>query len=134
MSYTIEFRACTLQLIEDKIIHVVFTGGEITLPEIIQFYDEVEKIGNDERVGILTTFKSYVPPKDDVMKYVASERPPKLIFASAIVVQSIAMRLVMNLYMNFFDKKKPQKKIFNDKVKAIAWLKKMQTKEKKDRL
>lgn len=130
MSYRIEFPACTLQVIADKIVHADFTGGEIALSDMIQLYDEVEKIGNGERIGMLSTFKNYVPPKDEVMKYIASERPAKLMFASAIIVQSVAMKLVMNLYMRFFNKQTLQRKIFTDKVNAIAWLKKMQMEEK----
>ena len=128
-----DFPSFTISEIEDRIILIELKGVEIGLEETIQMYDEVEKIGKGKKVGGLSIFKAYVPPNDEAMKYASGSRPPKLIYASAIVVESLATRLVMMMFMNFNVQQVPRK-VFSGKRKALQWLREMREKENRKKI
>lgn len=134
MEEMLVFSAFTICPIENGIFHIDFTGEAVTPDVIIQLYDELEKMGNGQQVGILNVFTGYVPPNEKVMEYIASNRPKKIIFASAIVVQSVSMQLVMGLFMEFFNKQKVDRKIFFSEKKAMIWLRKMRDEARKKRM
>ena len=123
--------AFVIRPIEDGIFNIYYSGAELTQEMMMQLYDELEERGNGNRVGVLNTFKSYVHPKEKVMEYIASDRPRKIIFASAFVPKAISMQLVMRLFMEFFNKQKVARKTFINESKAIAWLRKMRDEERK---
>lgn len=126
-----DFPSFSVELVEDRIIHIcVKEVDEITLQDNIQFYDEIEKMGKGKKAGVLSTFKSFVPPNKEAMKYSVSERPIKLVYASAIVVESVALHVVIMMFMKFHKHPIPRK-VFNSKRKALAWLREMRDEEKK---
>ena len=121
------FSTFSISEIEKGIIHVEYKGIEMGLQEIIQLYDSIEEFGNGKKIALLNTFKEYVPSSEETTKYVAGERPPKLLFASSIVVESLATHLTMMMFMKFNTQKVPRK-VFSSKRKAIEWLREMKMK------
>ena len=128
-----DFPAFTISGLEEHIILIELKGVEMGLEETVRLYDEVEKIGKGKKVGGLSIFKAYVPQNDDAMKYASGPRPPKLIYASAIVVESLATRLVMMMFMNFKVQQIPRK-VFSGKRKALQWLREMREKENRKKI
>ena len=128
-----DFPAFTISELEERIVLIELKGVEMGLEETIQLYDEVEKIGKGKKVGTLSIFKAYVPPNDEAMKYSSGSRAPKLVYASAIVVESLATRLVMMMFMNFNVQQVPRK-VFSGKRKALQWLREMREKENRKKI
>lgn len=126
-----DFPSFSITILEPRIVHVAIKETkELTLQDTILLYDEVEKISNGNKIGILSTFESFLPPNDEVMKYTTSGRPVKLVFASAIVVESLALHVVVMMFMKF-NKHPIPRKVFNSKRKALDWLREMRDEEKK---
>lgn len=123
--------AFTIHPIEDGIFQADYSGAEMTYELMSQLYDEFEKLGKGKKIGVLNTYKNYVHPRDNVMKYIASDRPKKIMFASAFVVKTLSNQLVLRLFMEFFNKQKVPRKTFLSEAKAMAWLRKMQDEERK---
>ncbi len=116
-----DFPTFSISEIENGIALIEYNGIEMGLKEITQLYDEIESFGRGKKIGILNTFREFVPSSDETLKYVEGERPPKLLYASAIVVESLATRLAMMMFMRF-NKQRVPRKIFNSKRKAMEWL------------
>ena len=119
-----EFPAFSISEIEDGIALIEYKGIEMDLDSMIHLYDEIEKFGNGNKIAILNTFKEYVPTNDEAMKYAASDRPPKLLYASAIHVEFLATRLAIMMFMKF-NKQRVPRKVFSSKRKALEWLREM---------
>lgn len=125
MKYYKEFPAFRISLLEEGIVHIEMKDSkEMTLADIIQIYDEIEKIGNGEKMCVLTTFNGFVSSKNnEVIKYAASARAKKLVIATAYVIRSLAMTLAVKFFMGFHKQVLPRR-IFQDKKKALEWLRK----------
>lgn len=117
----------TVSKIEEDIALVEFSGENVDLDSIIMLYDEIEKIANGKKIGIMNTFPGYMNYDEEATKYSASERPPKILFASAIVVESMSIRLIIMMFMRF-NKQRMPRQVFNSKTKALAWLREMRSK------
>jgi hypothetical protein len=128
-----DFPEFSISEIEKGIALIKHKGVEMDLQAMIRVYDEIEKIGKGKRIAILNSFDSYIPPDKEAMKYMASKRPPKLIYASAILVESLAIQVVVMMFMRF-NKQKVPRKVFNCRRKVLEWLREMKKKEKKFRL
>jgi len=124
--------AFIIRTIEDGILHADYSGAEMTYELMSQLYDAFERSGNGQKVGVLNTYKNFVHPKDNVMKYIASDRPQNIMFASAFVVKTLTMQLVLELFMVFFNKMKVERQVFLSEAKALAWLRKMRDEERKN--
>lgn len=59
----------------------------------------------EKKWEIVTIFKSFISHNKEVMKYSASDRPVKLLYASAIVVESLALQMVVLMFIAFIIKK-----------------------------
>jgi len=81
------------------------------------------ELGEGKKLPVLLTISSYNSPNDETMKYAAEEKNIKYTAAVAVVVDSLALRLGTNFYLNFFKPELPTK-LFNSKEDAIGWLKK----------
>lgn len=81
------------------------------------------EFGNGKKFPIMVTFTSYNSPNDKTMKYASEEKNIKYTKAAAVIVDSLALRLGTNFYMNFF-KPKVSTKLFASTDEAIKWLKK----------
>ncbi|MBI3502526.1 MAG: hypothetical protein HY063_12110 [Bacteroidetes bacterium] len=123
-----DFPTFSISEIEKGIAFIEYKGIEMGLKEIIELYDEIENFGNGKKIAILNTFKEFIPSNEETMKYVEGERPPKLLYASAIVVESLATRLAMMMFMRF-NKQRVPRKVFNSKKKAMKWLREMSRKK-----
>ena len=119
-----DFPTFSISEIEKGIAFIEYKGIEMGLKEIMELYDEIENFGNGKKIAIMNTFKEFVPSNDDATKYAAGDRPPKLIYASAIVVESLATRLAIMMFMRF-NKQRVPRKVFSSKRKALEWLREM---------
>jgi len=109
-------------LLDSGIVHLQMKEIEDYTVEIVKEQIRVlRELGQGEKMPILITFTSYLPPNEESMKYSISEEATVYNKAIAIVVDSLAHRLGGNFYLNFYKPIVPTK-LFNSQEKAMTWL------------
>lgn len=126
-----DFPSFSIIPIEEGIVHIHMKElEELTVDDVAQVHAALEKINNGKRTGVLTTFDGFIPsPGKEVAQYSSSAKAQKLIFATAYLIDSLAMRLVVRFFLNFY-KHKIIRKIFSNEQQALEWLREMRDKEK----
>ncbi len=123
-----EFQRFSIISIEERIALVDYNGKEMVLSDIQELYDELEKMGNGKKMGIMNVFDRAMTPNEEIMAYInTNSRPEKILYASAIVVESIAVRLVMMFYMKFYNRA-AYRQVFSNRDKAMDWLREVRDK------
>ncbi|HNO71045.1 MAG TPA: hypothetical protein PKO16_04640 [Bacteroidia bacterium] len=123
-----EFQRFSIISIEERIALVDYNGKEMVLSDIQELYDELEKMGNGKKMGIMNVFDRAMTPNEEIMAYInTNPRPGKVLYASAIVVESIAVRLVMMFYMKFYNRA-AYRQVFSNRDKAMDWLREVRDK------
>lgn len=123
-----EFQRFSIISIEERIALVDYNGKEMVLSDIQELYDELEKMGNGKKMGIMNVFDRAMTPNEEIMAYInTNSRPHKILYASAIVVESIAVRLVMMFYMKFYNRA-AYRQVFSSRDKAMEWLREVRDK------
>jgi hypothetical protein len=112
----------TAILRSDGIVHFTMKEMEDYSLEIALEQNELlEKFGGGKKMPVMISMETYNPPNSESMKYGASEEGRRYMKTTAIVINSLALRLGANFYLNFFKPKVPTK-IFNLENEAVKWL------------
>ncbi|PCJ84919.1 MAG: hypothetical protein COA57_08350 [Flavobacteriales bacterium] len=112
----------------DGIICVqVKDNAEVELEDSIQTFEVVKKLAGEGKkpVLVLTGIGGTITP--EVREFSSSERASEPTLAEAIVVKSLAHRIIVNFIINFNKPARPIK-LFNDEKEAVKWLKEMERK------
>lgn len=121
---TIEHTSFTAFLRSDGIVHFTMKEIEDYTVEIAKDQNQLlQKFGGGNKMPVMISFKSYNPPNEESMQYGSSEEGSRYSKANAIVVDSLALRIGANFYLNFFKPKVPTR-LFNSEQGAVKWLKK----------
>jgi len=124
MKDTCDFNAFTGHRIHDNLIHIEFKKiKKLTSLDVSQVYECFEKFGSEHGVYVMATFKGYIPLSDEAMAEAKKKKNEKYVKATAFVIRTIAFRVGIKFFINFF-KPKHKINILGTKVDAIAWLKK----------
>ncbi|MBI3502525.1 MAG: hypothetical protein HY063_12105 [Bacteroidetes bacterium] len=93
-----EFPSFFISLLGEGIVHVEMKDvKEMSVKDTMQIYDEMERLGNGEKMCVLTTFNGFISSQDkEVSKYATTERAKKLVLATAYVFDSLALRIAVN--------------------------------------
>jgi hypothetical protein len=119
----IELRASTITLRDDGIMHFDLKAvDEFTVNDVREILEAVKKIGGGRRFPNLVTVPQYVAIHKDARALSAKEEGNIYTLADAMVVNTTAMKLVLNLYLAF-DKPIRPTRSFTSKEAAIEWLK-----------
>ena len=84
--------------------------------------EHIGRIGNGKKFPLLITTGQYSLADKDAREYGATEAGNKYTIAAAIVVKSLAQKLLGNAYIKI-NKPLAPNKLFTDENKAIDWLK-----------
>lgn len=107
---------------DNDILTAVIKGhidlGIEELEELLEFTNHVTQY--KKRYTIIDTRSDYTS-KSEVQKYYAEHEHVKYRFADAFVVNSLAMRMLVNFYIRFHNPKIPTK-LFNDMTSAVNWI------------
>jgi hypothetical protein len=118
----IELRASTVTLRADGIMHFDLKAvDEFTVEDVKEILAAVKEIGNGKKFRNLVTVPQYVPIHKDARALSAKEEGNLYTIADAMVVNTTAMKLVLNIYMAF-DKPIRPTRSFTTKEAAIEWL------------
>jgi hypothetical protein len=113
----------TASLRSDGIVYFEMNDIEDYTIEIVDAQTKaLFEFGNGKKLPIMVAFTSYNSPNDKTMKYASEEENIQYTKAAAVIVDSLALRLGTNFYLNFFTPKVPTK-LFGSKDDAIKWLK-----------
>ena len=119
----IELRASTLSLRSDGIMHIdIKPVDEFTREDVLEAVEALQKIGNGQQFVNLITFKNFITVDKETRKLAAAEITGKYTKARALVVNSTALKLVVNFFIAFNKPKKPTR-MFDSEDKAVVWLK-----------
>lgn len=132
MKEKVSFPDLAVSLIEEGILLVEFKKiKEMSIQHVDQLYEGIIKLGKGKKVCLVSVFQGYIPMNDEVMAYSIRKEHRQYIFASAVVLNSVGLRVAVKFYWAFHKPKEPRQ-IFSSKEKALAWLKKIR-KEKKEK-
>ena len=120
----VERPAFSASLRNDGIVHFTMEEIEDYSLEIVKDQNQVlQKLGNGKKMPVMVSFKSFNTPNDESMKYSVTEEGTRYTKANAIVVESLALRIGANFYLNFF-RPKVITRVFNSEKDAAKWLSK----------
>ncbi|MFL5762471.1 MAG: hypothetical protein ACJ77K_00935 [Bacteroidia bacterium] len=121
--HKVELRASTVSLREDGIMHFDLKAvDEFGVNDVRDILRTVESIGGGKKFCNLVTVNQYVAIHKDARALSAKEEGNLYTIADAMIVNTTAMKLVLNIYMAF-DKPIRPTRSFTSESDAIAWLK-----------
>lgn len=119
----IETSTANVFLRENDVVVVEYKPDvEVKLEDMIAIHDAERKLTHEKKHVALLDARGFVYVSDDAKKFGASEVPAHYRKAAALLVDSLAVRMLGNFYLNF-NKPKVPTKMFSNEKKAIDWLK-----------
>lgn len=119
----VDLHASTVSLRSDGIIHLeLHPVEELAVKDAWEIIKAIEGIGKGKKFPNLITAKDYVNIDKEAKVLSASEEGNQYTLADAIVVDSIALKLIANFYISFNKPVRPTR-LFSSEEKAVAWLK-----------
>jgi len=117
---TKELKTCRVSLIEDGIIE--FAVKEVELSDVKEMVLTAGELGGGKMFKNLIIAGEYSSMSSEATQYMNSDEAHRYTIADAIVIDSLAQRILGNFYLGIVNKKRPSK-LFNSKEKALHWLK-----------
>ena len=119
----VELRASFLTLRSDGVMHIHMKGVEEVLADDLRdIVNALYTMGNGKKFLNMVTFQSFFIVDKETRKFGATEFVGKYTLADAIVVNSVALKLLINFYIAFNKPDRPTR-MFENEAKAIEWLK-----------
>jgi hypothetical protein len=111
-----------VHLRDDGVLSIVIKPVDsITVEDVKEIVQKVGEHGGGRQFRNLITLPEFVTIGFDIREYSASEDRHKYTIADAFLLNSFAMQVVGNFYINFHKPKKPTK-LFTNEEKALKWL------------
>lgn len=118
----IELDKATCELLKKGVVHVqVKMNADIDIDDILQIRTSNEKLADGNKYVVLFEIAEFAFVSKEAREYGGENELGKLRKAMAIVVKSMAHRLLANFFINV-NKPPTPTKVFNDKEKALEWL------------
>jgi hypothetical protein len=119
-----------ISLIEEGILKIVITKEEeILISDIENYLEAVNIAGKGKLFCNMIVVNHYVTIDSATRKFMASKKCLSHTVADAFVVNSIALKIIGNFYIQM-DKPARPTKIFNNENDAFVWLKSQWKKRK----
>jgi hypothetical protein len=114
-----------LSMLEENILYTrLLEGAEINLESSRGLFAISKKLTQGKFYAALTDGIASVTITKEAMEFGASAEANEFLIAQAILVHSLANRLLGNFIIKFHKPKAPTK-LFNDREAALAWLRVM---------
>ena len=118
-----ELTNAEVMLRSDDIVHFyIKTNVTLSGTDAREMVNATGEIGGNKKYLILITSGKYGMADEDARVYAASPDGNKYTIAGAIVVKSLAQKILGNAYIKL-NKPTTPTSLFNDEEKAIEWLK-----------
>lgn len=117
MSDKVEIRVLEPQIIENRIKE----GVEISAEDVKSIKKENTRLAEGKNYGVLIKAQPFLSVSKEAMEVNASKEYQNLTRANALLIDGLPQRILGSFYIKF---KKPaiKTKLFNDREKAIEWL------------
>jgi hypothetical protein len=118
----IEISSSEIMLRSDGIIHFyIKTNVNLTGNDAKEMVDAAGKVGNNKKYPVLISAGKYALAEKEAREFAASEEGNKYTIAGAIVVKSLAQKLLGNAYLKV-NKPVTPTALFDNEENAIKWL------------
>ena len=119
----IELDAAEVMLRNDGIVHFYIKANiNLSVQDAKEIVSATGKIGSNKKYPILISSGKYALADKEAREFAASEAGNKYTIAGAIVVKSLAQKLLGNAYLKV-NKPVTPTALFETEEKAITWLK-----------
>jgi hypothetical protein len=120
---TIELPKATLYWRSDKILKIVIKPkSHITLPDSVQIFEYMKKFSSGKKDMLVVTIAGEEATNDhEVREFSSSDECSKYTKGEAVVVQSVAHKLLINFALKFYKPNRPMR-MFTSEEDAIEWL------------
>ncbi len=116
-------------LIEEGIIENYFTGEKMIEPaDIVQLRETNLEISEAKPYTVLVEADDLTSFSKETRELLASKEFAGITLAKALVFKSLAQRIISNFYLQI-NKPHIKTRLFNDRKKAIEWLKEQYLKQ-----
>lgn len=116
------FGYAKVQLLESKIVRIeVFGNLVIDEKRTKELNDAIGVLSKGKEILVLMMAQELTQVNEEAMAFSASEEGQRYTLGDAMVVKSLAQRVLANLYLSLNKPKKPSK-IFNSEKDALKWL------------
>lgn len=124
-SEIISFEGYYIFLRNDNIIQLQFkTGFSAELEDGINIVNTIKKLGNGIRYPLLVIYADDNLFSKENREYVASNEISNYVKGDALVVKSLALKIIGNFYLKFNKPSRPTRMFF-DAETAVQWLKEL---------
>lgn len=107
---------------DDDILYVIIKENvDLGIPEMDELLEFSAKFLNYEKRYTIVDTRSNYNSSQEVSSHYANSDYVKYRYADAFIVNSLAMRLLVNFYIRFHKPKIPTR-LFNDEQSAINWI------------
>lgn len=107
---------------DDNILYVIIKENvDLGIPEMDELLEFSAKFTNYEKRYTIVDTRSNYNSSQEVSNHYANSDYNKYRYADAFIVNSLAMRLLVNFYIRFHKPKIPTK-LFNDEQSALNWI------------
>jgi hypothetical protein len=108
-------------LAEGILVTRLIEGSEITLDNSVENFQKAMTLTGGKRYAAFTDARATVTISKEAMAFGSSEEANKMLIAQAILISSLANRLMGNFMIKFHKPKSPTK-LFSDEEEAMSWL------------
>ena len=116
-----EFDRIVVSIYEESLVHGYIKPNEfVELPDVLEALEYIQSFGTDKKYMNLFEFGEHGNVSDEVREWAAKSEANQTI-ADAMVLNSLAQKLVMNFYLKFHKPQSPTK-AFRHIEEAMKWL------------
>ncbi len=135
MGEILETKTATYSLLEKNILLVVMKEDAVVdVPEVEENYTTGMRLTGENRYAALVDGRKYATLTNEAKEYSAQPKMSVKLIAQAIVVTSLASRLLANFLIKFLKQNKyVQIQLFTDYDAALNWLREKIKEEKKSK-
>ena len=125
MREVIEAKTATFSMLEEKILFIIIKEDAVVdVPEAIENYHAALKLTNKKRFAALIDARHPATITKEAREYSANPEQYTHTIAQAVIVTSLANRILANFIMLFLKRNRTvEMKVFSDYNLALNWLK-----------
>lgn len=112
------------ELTSDHIIEVRWNSiiDEIEKHHLIELKNIIQELGSGKKMLVYVDTYNFMSITPEARQYASSNESSEFTLANAVLIDSLAKKLLFNFFMNISKPAVPTKG-FNSKTEAISWLK-----------
>ena len=119
-----ELNTCYIKLLEGDVLKIeVKPNTEVLLEDIKLMVNTAGELGNNRKLKNLIIAGAYSSMHAEATLFMKTEEAHRFTEKEAIVITSLAQRILGNFYLGIVSQKRPAK-LFNSSDKALEWLRK----------